>query len=132
MKKFITAILAILYITTSAGATVEMHYCMGKIADWSIGHNTAKTCGKCGMEKTDAKDNGCCKDEHRFYKDDSAQKLSESNLQQLQDFSIALPASYIELTHNEFPAATAVIPLSHAPPRTGTVDVYILNCTYLI
>ena len=66
MKKFVTAILAVLYLGTSTGATVHMHYCMGKLADWGLGHNKSKTCGNCGMEKSEEKDNGCCKDEHKF------------------------------------------------------------------
>jgi hypothetical protein len=38
MKKFITAILAVLYLGTSSGATIHMHYCMGKLAEWGLGH----------------------------------------------------------------------------------------------
>ena len=53
MKKFITAILAVLYLGTSSGATIHMHYCMGKLADWGLGHQNSKTCGNCGMEKPD-------------------------------------------------------------------------------
>ena len=132
MKKFITAILAFLYIGTSTGATVHMHYCMGKIADWGIVQNDSKTCGKCGMEKTDSKDNGCCKDEHKFFKDDTAQKITESNLQIFQLLSAALPASYIELHNIEFPSVTEENSISHAPPRTNPVAVYIRNCVFLI
>ena len=47
MKKFITAILAVLYLGTSSGATIHMHYCMGKLADWGLGHKNSKTCGQC-------------------------------------------------------------------------------------
>jgi hypothetical protein len=53
MKKLIVAILSLLYICTSTGATVHMHYCMGKLADWDFGHNTSKTCSGCGMKKLD-------------------------------------------------------------------------------
>ncbi len=132
MKKFITTILAILYIGTSTGATVYTHYCMGKVADWGIGHNDAKTCGFCGMEKTDSTDNGCCTDEHKFFKDDSAQKITENNLQILQVLSAAIPSTYIELPIVEFSSVTEENPSSHAPPRTTGVAVYIRNCTYLI
>ncbi len=68
MKKIIVAILALLYITTSTGATIHMHYCMGELADWGIGLNDSKTCGKCGMDKSDEKDNGCCNDEQKQVK----------------------------------------------------------------
>ncbi len=132
MKKFITAILAMLYITSSTGATVYMHYCMGQVSDWGIGQNDSKTCGTCGMEKTDSADKGCCKDEHKFVKDDSAQKITENNMQMLQLLSIALPSSYIVLPVVDFPSVTEENPLSNAPPRTDGVAVYIRNCIFLI
>ncbi len=132
MKNFITAILAFLYISTSTGTTVHMHYCMGKLADWSIIHNESKTCGKCGMEKQEGKDNGCCKDEHKFYKDDSAQKISESSMLIFQVLAISLPSSFIQIPEIEILSLTEENPLSHAPPRTDAVSVYIRNCTFLI
>jgi hypothetical protein len=132
MKKFVTAILAILYIGTSTGATVHMHYCMGKMSDWGIGQIDSKTCGTCGMEKAEKTDYGCCKDEHKFFKDDSAQKVTENNLQLLQLLSIALPSSYILLPVVDFSSVTEENPLSHAPPRTNGVAVYIRNCIFLI
>ncbi len=132
MKKFITAILAVLYLGTSTGATIHMHYCMGKLADWGLGHNNSKTCGKCGMEKADKKDNGCCKDEHKFLKDDSAQKVNESNLQLMQLMATALPSSYIQLPELALPLLTEESPNSNAPPRTQAVPVYIRNCVFRI
>lgn len=132
MKKFVTAILAILYIGTSSGATVHMHYCMGKLADWGLSHSKSKTCSKCGMEKTENSDNGCCKDEHKFFKDDSAQKITENNLSLFQSLSVALPLSYIVLPVLDFSSVTEENPLSHAPPRTNSVAVYIRNCIFLI
>lgn len=132
MKKFITAILAVLYLGTSSGATIHMHYCMGKLADWGLGHNKSKTCGKCGMEKSSEKDNGCCKDEHKFLKDDSAQKVTESNLQLMQLMTTALPSAYIQLPELALPSLTEESPNSNAPPRTPAVPVYIRNCVFRI
>lgn len=132
MKKFITAILAVLYLGASSGATIHMHYCMGKLADWSLSVSKSKSCPKCGMEKSHKSDNGCCKDEHKFLKDDSAQKLAESNLQMLQLFSLAIPASFTELQAIDFPSVTEENPISHAPPRTHGVAIYIFKRSFLI
>lgn len=132
MKKFITAIFAILYISTSTGATLNIHYCMGQLADWDLGHNKSKTCGKCGMEKSNEKDNGCCKDEHKFIKNHTDQKTAETGLQIMQLFAIALPVSFVEIPSDNFSSVTERNPLSHAPPRRSGVAVYIRNCTYLI
>ena len=132
MKKFITAILAILYISTSTGATVHMHYCMGKLAGWGLGHNKSNTCGKCGMEKSDTKKTGCCKDEHKFIKNDTDQKVVESSFQLMEIAGVALLPDYTELSLLHISSITEETPVSNAPPRNNGVAVYILNRTILI
>jgi hypothetical protein len=74
MKNFVLSILAVLYMFSTTGATLQMHYCMGTLADWSIGHDNSETCGRCGMEKTDEQANGCCNDEETFIKNTADQK----------------------------------------------------------
>jgi hypothetical protein len=132
MKKFIVSILAILYLGTSTGATFHMHYCMGKLADWGLGHNKSKTCGECGMEKSDEKDNGCCKDELKFVKNDSDQKINEVGIQMMQLVSTAMPQSFFEVPAKHISSITEENPISHAPPRSSGIAVYILNRTFLI
>ena len=132
MKKFLTVILALVYISTSTGANIHMHYCMGKLAYWGLGHDKSKTCGECGMEKSDEKDNGCCKDVHKFIKNDTDQKNAEAGFQMMQFVSIALPAASFEIPDNNTPSVTEENPINHAPPRSCSVAVYILNRTFLI
>ena len=132
MKKFLAVILAVLYISTSTGATLHMHYCMGKLADWSLGHTKTDTCGKCGMEKTENKDNGCCKDEHKFIKSETAQKTTELNLQMVQSLATALPASYYEISAVTFSSITEESPTSNAPPRSIDTSIYKRNCVFRI
>ena len=131
VKKFIVTILALVYIGSSTGATVYMHYCMGKLADWGLGHNKSKTCGQCGMEKNDEKDNGCCKDENKFVKNTADQKIVESQFQLIQ-IAVSLPVSFFEIPANDFRSVTEENPISHAPPRSNGIAVYILNRTFLI
>ena len=95
MKRIIVAILALLYINASAGATLHLHYCMGQLADWGLQHNESKKCSKCGMEEK--KDNGCCKHEQKFFKNDTDQKTTESALQLVPLINMILPPSFIEI-----------------------------------
>ena len=132
MKKLIVIILAIAYLGTSSGAVISMHYCMGKLANWTFGNDETKTCGKCGMEKANEKDSGCCKDEHKFVKGNTDQKTAEEGFQFIQLTSVALPVSYIEIPLPYFSSVTVQNPFSHAPPRSGGVAVYIRNCVFLI
>ena len=132
MKKFITAILAVLYLGTSSGATIHMHYCMGKLADWGLGDKQSKTCGKCGREKKDKKDNGCCKDEHKFVKNNTDQKIAESSFQFNIMQGVALVPDYVEIPQSFIASVTEENPNSNSPPRTQAVSVYIRNCVFRI
>jgi hypothetical protein len=130
MKKVIVAIFAIFYLAISSGFTLHMHYCMNKLAEWGLAQNNSSTCPKCGMKKTDNKHKGCCKDEHKFVKNDSDQKIAEAGLQMVK--AVALPVSLFEIFPIDFPSVTEKNPLSHAPPRRNGVAVYIRNCVFLI
>ena len=67
MKRVFIIILSFLYMASVSGATVHMHYCMGKFMSASFTHEEEKVCGKCGMKKS-AQKKGCCKDEHKTFK----------------------------------------------------------------
>ena len=132
MKKLIVSILAIVYLSTSTGGNIQLHYCMGKLADWGLGHKKHETCDECGMEKSIAKDNGCCRDEHKFLKNHTDQKTSQALFQMMQSGSTALPESFYEIPHINISSVTEENPISHAPPRSSIIAVYILNCSFLI
>ena len=59
------------------GATVHMHYCMGKLVDTSLMHDDEHLCGKCGMKKSTQK-KGCCKDEQKTFKTTDHQLAKEN------------------------------------------------------
>jgi len=132
MKKFFTAILAILYISTSTGATLHMHYCMGKLANWGLIDNTSKTCSKCGMETSEKKDNNCCRDEKKFIKNNTDQKAAETVFQLVQVMSAVIPVSFFETPSAGITTITEESTLSHAPPQNKSIAVYIRNCVFLI
>ena len=132
MKKFIAVILAILYLGTSTGATVHMHFCMGKLADWGLWNSDSKTCGKCGMDKTDDGDNGCCKDKQMFIKNANDQKVAESFVLKLVQPTIELPAEYFFPLLISLPSITEKFPISNAPPRGNGIAVFLLNRSFLI
>jgi hypothetical protein len=132
LKKLFIAILAILYMSTSIGATIHMHYCMGKLADWGLGQNESKTCSKCGMEQSSKKDNGCCTDENKYIKNNSDQKQAATAFQMAQQLAVALPVSFYELPTTDLPSLTEENPISHAPPRDSGLAVYIRNCVFRI
>ena len=132
MKKFITFIVAILFLSTSSGASIRMHYCMGKLADWGFMYRDSKTCENCGMEESDTKDNGCCKDENKFVKNISEQKITESVSLNFTLTILDLPLSLFSLSDIFYISSSEEYPISHAPPRNCKTPVYLLNRTILI
>lgn len=72
MKRFVTALLAMLYLVAGAGFTLRQHYCMGEHIGTVIAHpaDAADThrCDRCGMEKKADDDNGCCRDQFKTFK----------------------------------------------------------------
>lgn len=132
MKKLIVAILSFLYISTSTGATVQMHYCMGKLVDWSIGHGDEKNaCDNCGMEKDGKGKNDCCKDELKQLKIEKDQKAA-ATFELTLSLATALPALYPVYNFSGITSVTEEFPLSNAPPRSPQLAVYIRNCTFRI
>ena len=104
------------------GATVHLHYCMDKLINWSLMKSGDK-CGKCGMEK----DGGCCKDENKFVKNNIDQKVVESSFQLIQMAAVASPVAFIHTIEYYVSSITKENPFDHAPPRSNSVGIYILN-----
>lgn len=120
MKRFLTTILAIIYLATASGASIRLHYCMGQLVGLENSNTSAatKTCPMCGMQKSPQEDNGCCKHEQRsiLEKDQEAQSPIAYSL---SDAQLTIP---IPVFHNR-PAITAIgLPLGDyaqlTPPLT--------------
>ena len=64
LKKVFFILLSVIYLASSAGATVQLHYCMDKLVGIGMNESENDICGSCGMEKQD----GCCKDQSKQIK----------------------------------------------------------------
>jgi len=125
MKKILVSILAVFYLASTVGATVHLHYCMDKFINWSLLKGGDK-CSKCGMEK----DGGCCKDENKFVKNNIDQKVAESSFQLIQMAAVASPAAFILTTEYYVTSITQENSFDHAPPRSNSVGIYLLNSVF--
>lgn len=128
MKKVIVSILAALYLCSSTGATVHLHYCMGKLVNWSLTDKGGDKCVKCGMEKN----GGCCKDEHQFVKNSLDQKTAESAIQFMQTSTNATSVTLINIFELYSSSLIETYPASHAPPLKTGVDILLHNCVFRI
>ena len=130
MKKFLITIWPIVYITASCGATIHLHYCMGKLESWGLSAKHDAKCSACGMHKTGHK--GCCRDEQKLVKIEKDQKISESAFQFL---IISSDAATISSPICSIIFSSSIVikdQTAHAPPRSGVVPVFILNCNFRI
>ena len=130
MKKFAVTILALVYLTVSIGATVQLHFCMDKLIGWSLTNKTPEKCGKCGMSKQGHK--GCCHDEQKVIKVTKDQKSNESSSSFLINNSLQ---PYQNITASNIlylPYGAALNPNSHAPPPGKQVAIFIYNCVFRI
>ena len=127
MKKATVSILPVLYLCSSAGATVHLHYCMGKLVNWSLADKDKDQCEKCGMQKG----GGCCKEEHQFVKNSLDQKTAESAIQLMQGSANATPIFLINTDLYSSPLVENY-PISHSPPLISGVDILIRNCIFRI
>jgi hypothetical protein len=132
VKKFFALILSILYLTTSTGATVQLHYCMDKLIGWDLNGNNSEKCSRCGMDKSKSHKKGCCKDEQKQVKVHNDQKLTESSIFQIQLLSQANPLSFDNYKIEAIQSLAQTFPVTHAPPRHQKVPGYLFNCIFLI
>jgi hypothetical protein len=141
MKKVLATILACIYLSSSMGATIHLHYCMGKLASWGLINHESKNCARCGMiKKSPSSQNAqnmaakmnCCRDEHKQIKTDSDQKLFSSEFFKYCDLSqgIALQESTTE--NIKAVSISIAYPNTNAPPLYFKLPRFILNCNFRI
>lgn len=127
MKKLVAIFIAFLYIAVGSGFTVNMHYCMGKLAAVKLQAHADKHCNKCG------KSGKCCKDEIKFCKADfsheAAAKVQVNTVPAVKDLTlpvIILPVPPVAAIH-QFTAYNL-----HGPPGQGAIPLFIQHCAYRI
>ena len=129
MKKFVVAILLLLYLIPTFGINVTVHYCGGEISTISFGTVTKDKCA-CGSKKMKK---NCCEDKNfSFEVDDNQAKTQESVLTFTTplNFNIALPQSF-EFSYTFFPVLVST-DYFHHPPNYVKQPLYILNQVFRI
>ena len=121
MKRLLALILSFSFIAASSGASVNIHYCRGKISSvsWSILPTASCKCGKKTMK-------GCCKTETRLV------KLTDNAKQ--PEFIAAHSMPVVEaapITTYFVPQPLAVVltatAFSASPPGSERISVFLRN-----
>lgn len=132
VKKIVASILALLFLSSSMGMTVHMHFCMDKLIEANLWHTATQdaACSNCGMKTKDTQ--GCCKDEQKVFKTDNYQQSDVTKIPALEAFALALPAQPLYLETVIISSRVKQLPRSNAPPDAGSVPTYLFNCTFRI
>jgi hypothetical protein len=124
MKKFLAIFLMVIYITTTSGIALSIHYCMGDISSVRIGQNASTSCPTCGMENE-----GCCHDDFKVVKlTDSHQAPFMVN--ELQKPAIVTPEHVIPVYTTLLAHESYIFQQDHSPPPAHSLN--ILNCVFRI
>lgn len=111
MKKFLVILLLIVYSASAIGTTINMHYCMNKISDWSFSSKKKDKCAKCGMSN-----NGCCKDEKKEIKISSDQQKAEYTQNVKFNLGTIIIHNFTNPTKNLFSINKPFLAYLHSPP----------------
>jgi len=132
MKKVLATILAFVYLSTSMGATIHLHYCMGKLASWGLIDHESKNCPQCGMAKKTSASGcmaakmDCCRDEHKQIKTDKDQKLFPSEFFKYSNLTQAITLHELAISDIKTFSPTIAYPNSNAPPILGNLPLFVL------
>ena len=129
MKKFIATILAIVYFAASTGATVNIHYCMGKVQSMDFGHSLGnkQQCSKCGMSNK----KGCCEQKHQIVKVEKKYTVPSTNIAVKKFNNLSAPFYTVDrVTISTI--ETTDYPFANSPPDKGQVPLFIRHCVLLI
>jgi len=111
VKKLVVILLLIVYSASAIGTTINMHYCMNKISDWSFSSKKKDKCAKCGMSN-----NGCCKDEKKEIKISSDQQKAEYTQNVKFNLGAIIIHNFTNPTKNLFSINKPFIAYLHSPP----------------
>jgi hypothetical protein len=132
MKKVLATILAFVYLSSSMGATIHLHYCMGKLASWGLINHENKNCEGCGMVKNKtashsiAAKTDCCRDEHKQIKTDKDQKLFPSEFFKYNKLSQAIVLNEPAIQSIKVLSISIAYPNTNAPPLFDKLPRFIV------
>ena len=124
MKKLVVLILAFLYLSTSVGATVHLHFCMDKLVDWGFANKGKTNCSSCGLQKKG--DKGCCHDENRIIKVDKNHKAPTTSFVFLKLYFPLVNNTFLVNEHFfAFDSVTTNLSTNAPPIRAIPIFLYI-------
>jgi hypothetical protein len=128
MKRVFVLTVALLYLVITSGVVVNVHYCMGRIAEVAFHEVNNDACGTCGMDNS-----GCCHNDQQVFKLTDSHKapsivevkdkfaFAKAKSLAFYEYQFILPARVQETTIAE-----------RGPPLNSAIAKNILFCVFRI
>ncbi|AEV99005.1 hypothetical protein A4D02_10630 [Niastella koreensis] len=117
MKKLLVTILALVYLTSTVGATLRLDCCLENLA--TIGLGAIK----------EYKD---CNNEHKQLKLGHEQKHHETHIRVAKSFPATISSSFPAYSFQAIASLTEAYPVNNAPPQRANIPLFILHCVHRI
>jgi hypothetical protein len=125
-RRFFILSLLVLYISSTAGFAMNLHFCGSKLSEVKFNSQTNKQC--CKKESAASK---CCKNKHLNLKvSDEHQASVHGKAPDAASFQL-LPISSGEVVFNYADIVSGSALNYRGPPPT-TIPINLLNCTFRI
>lgn len=138
MKKVVVSILAVVYLATSMGATVHLHYCMGRLVSWGLADRAGQRCDFCGMQKMGPSGEcvvgmkNCCHEESKQIRNGQDQKAGQDLFHLVKVAPVLAEIPGPVWVDAIILSPVLSLPVSHGPPLVAAVPVFLRNCTFRI
>ena len=128
MKRFLSGILAVLYLAIASGIGISIHYCMGNKTGVEYSYHADHQCHRCGMENKP----GCCHDEYKIVKISDDQLIAKAD-QSFQGASLPDAFPYTISFSSPLQGQGVLISGSyHSPPDPRASAIYSFNGVFRI
>jgi hypothetical protein len=124
MKRFLVTILALVYLTSTFGATVRLDCCLEKLVSVTLGSSSHNF--QWSEEKGD------CKDDHRQAKLGHEQKRNDAKIRVAKFVPASVTAGFPEYSFQSVSTLSEAYPVNNAPPHQATIPLFILHCVHRI
>lgn len=125
MKKFLVTILALVYLTGTAGAMMRLDCCLEKLVAYGPGTST-----KDNHWSEESKGN--CKDDHKQAKLGHEQKRNDSHIRLAKIIPALISTDFSGYSSKVVSTLTEAYAVNSVPQQRALVPLFILNCVHRI
>src|SRR5688572_9487692 len=124
MKKFFVTILALVYLTSTFGATARLDCCLEPLGSVTLGISYHE------IQWSEDKSN--CKDDHKQAKLGHEQKRNDAKIRVAKIVPASITTSFPDYSFHAVSTLTEAYPVNNAPPHLATIPLFILHCVHRI